>query len=150
MSDLKFMIKLIFVITMFIGTKCAGEYGQTGNSQIGANTNTNNDIDTDIYTNDLDVNSNNCYESDSTNICVTKSNCCHVTNSYGAYTYSACVDAVRRESFNEFCNNFYDINAKQGFTAQECICNGNFIFNSATYIGNTYSIIIMIFLSVLI
>jgi hypothetical protein len=45
MSYLKFIINFVFFTTMLIGTKCQGDYGQTGNSQIGANptgtTNTN-------------------------------------------------------------------------------------------------------------
>ena len=153
MSDLKFIIKIIFFTSMLISTKCQGDYGQTGNSQIGANptgtTNTNTNIYTD--TNTINVNSNNCYESDPFNICVTKPNCCHVTNSYGSFTYSACVDAKSRNLFSQFCVNFFEINAKQGFYSQECRCYGDFNYViSAKYIENSFSIIIMIFVTLLI
>ncbi len=129
------MILVFSILLCQINSATAfGEYGESSNSQVGS-------ISSAV--NAYDMNSR-CLESEPTSSCVTKSGCCHVTNNYGGYTYSACVD-TQTTQVQEFCINFYGLNAKEGFVASECACN-NYIHISSSFLKISQGYLISIFI----
>lgn len=140
-------IKLILVITLLCVYEVAsqnsttiGDYGQSGNSQVA--------VDTVLANPAMSTANAKCKESDSTNVCITKPTCCHITNSYSAYKYSACVDIVSASLAPTFCESFYALNAKEGFYSSECVCKDYFHLSSS-YVTVGYSVLILILLSIL-
>lgn len=93
------------------------DYGQGGNNNPTLNNNNNNNNPSNL--------GNKCIESDSTSVCISKPTCCHVTNFYSGYTYSACIDVKNSKNFEKFCNNFFSLNSNEGFSSTECVCSGN-------------------------
>lgn len=66
-----------------------------------------------------------CLETDTASTCIKNKRCCHVTNTYSSYSYSACVDTqstLKGDHLN-FCNVFKDTNANNNYKATECVCN---------------------------
>jgi hypothetical protein len=88
----------------------------------------------------------NCLETDPASICIQKSPCCHVTNQYSSYSYSACVDVKSQSNFQQFCQNFYQLNRNNGYFASECICYGNYMYSSSSYIHFKWGSIMFIIL----
>jgi hypothetical protein len=114
-------------------------YGQNGNSQLGTTSQNNNNNPLGPQDKAL---ISDCNESDSISVCVSKPSCCHVTNSYSGYTYSACIDAKSSNNFYRFCSTFYLLNNKEGFVTSGCLCFGNFqYYGNATFL-KLYSIYI--------
>jgi hypothetical protein len=171
MSKINLKLVCILISILSINVLCQGNYGQTGNSQISTNsdgvtapisgTNTINSGSTTGNTSTNSATSTsttgttnlfgspNCFEGDSPSICITKPTCCHVTNQYGSYIYSACVDARSSLNFFQFCKNFYDMNAREGFYSNECICYGNFVYTSSSFMKIGYITLILILASIL-
>lgn len=147
------MKKIIFILVLFFSGHiiCQDDYGQTGNSQIGAQqpildddaestSNTNSTYKPQYY-------NSTCYETDTEQQCVSKPSCCYVANFYGSFTYQACVDArsPQKTAFAEFCSNFYNLNYNQGYTASICRCP-DFIYQiSACFNKFSYIFILIIF-----
>jgi hypothetical protein len=172
MSLVYFKRICMLIAIISVNVNCQGSYGQTGNSQVGANTSSTTLTTPTPTTNTSPVSptatntspttptttgttpdvlgyTSSCIESDPASICITKPTCCHVTNQYGAYIYSACVDARSSNNFFNFCRNFYDLNAKENFYAAGCICYGNYLFNGSSYISFGYTALLMILMSIL-
>jgi hypothetical protein len=123
-------------------------FGQNGNSQLGTSSQTNNFNPYDPTNTGI---SSDCKEIYSTSICISKPTCCHVTNSYSGYTFSACIDAKSSNNFDRFCDTFILLNNKEGFTTNECICNNyqyqihaNYLKSYITYITLFFVLFLMI------
>jgi hypothetical protein len=150
------MIKIIFILVLFFSGQimCEDDYGQTGNSQIG----TQNPIIDDDAEDTSNTNStyipeyynSTCYETDSQSNCITKPNCCFVMNFYGSFSYQACVDARSSEKSKqiEFCQNFYNLNFNQGYTASICHCK-NFIYNISAGFSKYSFVLILVIIAAL-
>ena len=170
MSKMSIKFLCILFCILSINILCQGNYGQTGNSQVFTNSDgvtapkvgtlpvssasstspgtSNNQGTTTSPTGNSNV-APNCYEGDSPSICITKPTCCHVTNQYGSYTYSACVDARSNLNFFQFCKIFYDMNAQEGFYSNGCICYGNFVYTNSSFMKIGYISLILIFALIL-
>jgi hypothetical protein len=64
-----------------------------------------------------------CWEFAIVDVCITKSNCCYVANTYKGYRYEGCIDIRAPDNKEKFCNNFYSLNNGQGYTPEICVCN---------------------------
>lgn len=117
-----FIPKILVLIFLLIVINCENNatVNSTNSSFVTLNsTNANATVNGTINFNDL---SNDCYENDSTSICILKPTCCHITNAYKQYQYSACVDISNPKYAQDFCLGFYNNTRKAGYMANECVC----------------------------
>lgn len=88
-----------------------------------------------------------CLETDTVSACIKSKRCCHVTNSYSSFTYSACVDvqSTAKGDHIDFCNKFYGSNADNNYRATECVCN-DYITSNGSILKASYMLLLSVFI----
>jgi hypothetical protein len=119
------IIKILMLYSLLLSLKCDDNSDNTTISFQGYNITT------------------NCTESNPASICITKPACCHITNNYKSFSYSACVDIKDPKNSIIFCRNFIKINKEKGYNAAECICN-NYEYLYENIIHPSYIILILL------